>query len=424
MEPIHDPKRYNHMERMFKSPQRPVEPIHYENMGLRGVRIATTEISNVDGETGELIYRGYHIEDLAQDSSYEEVCYLLVYGDMPNENQLKEFSSRLISLRKLPDRVLEFLETIPADAFPMMALQSAVAYLGCVDEEVEVGTKEANIRKGLRIIARMPTLIAAWHRMRSGLEPLPPSDQLSHAGDFLRMLTGRIPDPETEEIFDKALILHAEHSFNASTFTARVVASTRSNMYASISAAIGSLAGELHGGANVKVMKSLLEIGDPENVEEWVRRKLDRGERIMGMGHAIYRTMDPRATILREICRKVTKDTAYHKWYQITERLEEVAQRELLSRKGRMVYPNVDLYSASLYYSMGIPMDLFTAVFAMARSAGWVAHILEEKFPAPPIKPVLYRPSATYIGRYVGAKEKRYVPIEERETEEERGVST
>jgi len=421
MEPIHDSKKYERMNRLFKSPQAAIEPLHYENMGLRGVRIATTEISKIDGERGDLVYRGYPIEELAENSSYEEVCYLLLNGEMPTMDELRAFSKRLAELRTLPWEVLEFLKNLPEDAFPMMALQSAVSFLGCVDEEVENGSQEANHRKGMRIIARMPTLIAAWSRIRGGKDPIPPSPAMSHAGDFLRMLNGRSPEPRAEESMDKALLLHAEHSFNASTFTARVVSSTRSNMYASISAAIGSLAGELHGGANVKVMESLMEIGDPEKVEAWVKEKLDEGKRIMGMGHAIYRTMDPRASILKRLVEKATKGTDHYKWYEITERLEQVTQREVMERKGREVFPNVDLYSASLYHSMGIPIDLFTAVFAISRSTGWVAHILEEKFPTPPIKPVLYRPSATYVGRYCGARKREYVPIKERARE--RGAS-
>jgi len=414
MEPIHDPRRYENMGHLFKVPPPAMEPLHYENMGLRGVRTATTEICKVDGEKGKLIYRGYSIEELVKGSSYEEVCYLLLKGEMPLEEDLRKFSERFAGLRELPEEASDLLRVLPKDTNPMMALQSAVAFLGCLDGELEDRSNEANLRKGMRIIARMPTIVAAWNRIRNGLEPVPPSHRMSHAADFLRMMRGETPDQGTAEVMDKVLVLHAEHSFNASTFTARVVSSTRSNMYASISAAIGSLAGELHGGANVRVMETLLEIGDPDGVAEWVRAKLDAGERVMGMGHAIYKTVDPRARILKELADRTTRGTEHHRWYRITERLEQETQEEIMRHKGRTVCPNVDLYSAGLYHSMGIPMDLFTAVFAIARSAGWVAHILEEKFPTPPIRPMLYRPSATYVGRYCGASDCAYVPMEER----------
>ena len=228
------------------------------------------------------------------------------------------------------------------------------------------------------------------------------------------MLMGKLPDEEVAKDFDTCLILHAEHSFNASTFAARVVASTRAHIYAAVSAAVGSLSGELHGGANIQTMKNLVEIGDPGNVEAWVKAKFDRHERIMGMGHAVYKTLDPRADLLRHISEKLARSTGEPKWYLITKEIEDVTQREYRVRKGGDIYANVDLYSASVYHMMGIPDDLFTPVFAIARVPGWAAHVIEEKFPAPPIKPELYRPTSEYRGNYCGQIGCKYVPLSNR----------
>ncbi len=385
-----------------------------KDIGLRGIPVADQSISLIDEKQGELSYRGYDIHDLAEYSSYEEVAYLLLYGKLPKSSQFTEFSSTLASERELPQEIISVLQKIPKTSVSMDVLQSTVALLAGFDSESQDESLEANCRKAARLIAKIPTVVAAWHRISKGKAPVNPDKNLSRAADFLYMLRGEKPDKEIARDLDVCLILQAEHTFNASTFTARVVASTRTHMYASVSAAVGALSGELHGGANAHVMKNLVEIRDPANVEKWVKRELDRGNRIMGMGHAVYKTVDPRADILRHMAERLARKTGESKWYLITRKIEEVTQEEIQKRKGTEIYPNVDLYSPSVYSVMGITPDLYTPIFAVARIAGWTAHILEEKFPKPPIKPTLYRPSAEYQGKYCGPVGCRYVPLEKR----------
>lgn len=387
----------------------------YTDRGLRGLTVATTRVSKIDGEKGMLIYRGYSVEELARNSSFEEVCHLLIHESLPNRRQLHWFSRWMAEQRKLPPEMIEYIRLLPENTPPMSFLQSAVALLASFDPELEDDSPEAIRRKGVRMIGKMPTLLASWHRIRSAQEPLQPDPSLPHAHDFLRMLRGFRPDDQTARALDIALLLHAEHSFNASTFTARVIASTRAHLYAAVSGAIGSLSGDLHGGANTRVMNNILEIGHEGNVDEWVKDQFDRGNRIAGMGHAVYNTMDPRAVILDEMIRETIKDRKDYRWYAITKRMEEVTQREFKRRKGKDIYANVDMYSAPFYYALGLPIDLFTSIFAVSRTAGWVAHILEEKYPDPPVKPMLYRPSATYVGDYYGQAERSYLAMEKRE---------
>jgi citrate synthase len=330
---------------------------------------------------------------------------------------LEGFSSRLASGREVPPEVIDYLEKIPKTLAAMDVLQSAVALLAGFDPELPDDSKEANRRKATRLIAKIPTVVATWARARKELPPVAPNRSLSHAANFLYMLQGREPDTETARDFDICLIIHAEHSFNASTFAARVVASTRAHIYASVVAAIGALSGELHGGANSEVMRNLLEIGEPDKVDEWVKAQLDSGRRIMGMGHAVYKTMDPRADILRHMSERLGRRTEEPKWYLMTRRMEETTKQEFRKRKGGEINPNVDLYSASAYYMMGIPPDLYTPVFAISRTAGWAAHIIEEKSPEPPIKPELYRPLAEYRGRYCGPLGCKYVPLAKRSSQ-------
>ncbi len=386
-----------------------------KDTGLRGIPVADQSISLIDGNLGELSYRGHDIHDLATFSTYEEVAYLLLYGNLPKSSQLAEFSSRLVSERDLPDEIIDVLQKIPKISTSMDVLQSTVSLLAGFDPELSDESKEANCRKAMRLIAKLPTVVAAWDRIRKSLQPISPDKKLSRAANFLYMLKGEVPDNETARDLDVCLILHAEHTFNASTFTARVVASTKAHMYASVAAATGALAGDLHGGANSKVMKNLLEIDDPSKVEDWVKKQLDQGKRIMGMGHAIYKTIDPRADILRHMAERLARKTGKTKWYLMTRKIEEVTKVEFKKRKGRDIYPNVDLYSPSVYYVIGIMPDLYTSVFAVSRIAGWTAHILEEKFPEPPVKPVLYRPSAEYRGNYCGPIGCKYIPLEKRE---------
>jgi citrate synthase len=387
-----------------------------KDIGLRGVLVADTAISLIDGVKGELSYRGYDIHDLAAYATDEEVTYLLLYGVLPTSVQLEEFSKTLGSERMLPISIVEVLRKLPNTASPMDVLQATVSLLAGFDSERQDDSEEANLKRAARLVAALPSVVAAWDRIRKNLSPVDPDPKLSRAANFLYMLTGHPPDEENAKDFDTCLVLHAEHSFNASTFAARVVASTRAHMYAAVSAAVGSLSGELHGGANMQVMRNLVVIGDPANVEGWVKSKFDRHERVMGMGHAVYKTLDPRADLLRHIAEKMARNTGESKWYLMTKEIEDATQREYRKRKGGDIYPNVDLYSASVYHMLGIPDDLFTPVFAMARVSGWTAHVIEEKFPEPPIKPELYRPLSEYKGNYCGLIGCKYVPLPQRVT--------
>ncbi len=388
--------------------------IETKNIGLRGVKVADTRISDVNGEKGILIYRGYNAVELAQYSTFEEVSFLLLHDRLPSRTELKAFHQRLVLERELPEAVRKGLDVFPRSATPMDVLQSMVPLLGSCDPQLNEETKEANLNKAIRLIAKLPAVIASWDRIRKGDPSIPPHPGLSHAGNFLYMLSGSLPDQETVKEFDRCLILHAEHSFNASTFAGREVASTHAHMYASVAAAIGALSGELHGGANGEVMRMLLEIGEVDRVSGWVTEKLRRGGKIMGMGHAVYHTEDPRASILRRISEALATRTGERKWYEITRAIEKVTQEEFRKIKGKEIYANVDLYSASVYHLMGIPQDLFTPVFAMSRISGWAAHIIEEKFAEAQPKPELYRPDADYVGTYCGTQSCEYIPLHER----------
>jgi citrate synthase len=390
------------------------EKIDAKNIGLRGVKVADTRISDVDGEKGVLIYRGFNICDLVVHSTFEEVSFLLLDDRLPTGEELVGFQRELVSEREVPEPVLEFMKKLPASAHPMDVLQASVPILASYDPQLHEETKDANLKEAARLISKLPTIVAAWDRIRKGLEPVDPNPNLTHAGNFLYMLSGIIPDSETARDFDICLILHAEHSFNASTFAGREVASTHAHLYASIAAAVGALSGELHGGANSEVMKMLLEIGKVNRVKFWVSEKLRRGGKIMGMGHAVYHTEDPRATILRGICVRTVDRTGDRRWYELTKAIEAATQEEFRKLKGKEIYPNVDFYSASVYHMMGISTDLFTPVFAISRIAGWAAHIIEEKFAEAQPKPELYRPDADYVGTYCGPQACEYIPIKER----------
>jgi citrate synthase len=381
-----------------------------KNIGLRGIEVADTRISNIDGEKGKLIYRGFDILDLTENSTFEETAYLLLYDKLPTKHELDEFNSKLVEARYIPKQMQKNMGNWRKDADPMDMLQAFVSALaGYYDEEFS--NKDASYDKAINLIAKVPTIVASWQRIRNGLEPVEPDSSLSHAANFLYMMFGEKPDPEVEKIFDVCLILHADHTFNASTFTARQVASTRAHMYSAASAAIGALSGELHGGANTEVMKMLLEIADINKVEGWIKEKMKEGERIMGMGHAVYRTYDPRAQVLKELSRKLGEKTK-EPWFDITEKVETTTISEMKSQKDRDIYPNVDLYSASLYYMLKIPMDLNTPIFAISRVAGWAAHIIEEKFAEAAPKPALYRPKATYVGKYCGPQGCEYQTLD------------
>lgn len=384
------------------------------NTGLRGFKVATTRIGDVDGTAGRLIYRGYLVQDLAGKVSFEEVTYLLLYERLPQKAELENFKKQLKSERSVPPEVIAALQTIPKDALPMDVLQAATALLAHHDPDIRKRSPEAAFRMGIKLIAKFPTIVAAWDRIRNNNKPIDPNPELSHAANFLYMLTGKIPDDELSGFFDTCLVLHAEHSFNASTFSARQVASTRAHMYSAVAAGVGSLSGELHGGANTRVMEMLLDIGTVDKVEGYVNNLLDTGGIIMGLGHAVYKTDDPRAHILAPMSKKMGERTGEPKWYEMSKILEKKGKEAFKQRKGRDIYVNVDFYSASLYYYMGIPVDLFTPIFAIARISGWAAHVVEEQFGGAGSKPVLYRPDSEYIGEYCGPEECAFVPMDKR----------
>lgn len=385
------------------------------NTGLRGVTIASTKISDVIGDQGKLIYRGFLVPDLAGNTSFEEIVHLLVFEKLPNKQELESLKVTLASERAVPDALIAALKTRPAESLPMDILQAATAMLANHDPDTTRSSEhEATTRMGIRLIAKLATVLAAWERIRNGKEPVAPDPELDHAANFLYMLSGKRPDPEVAHFMDTALVLHAEHSFNASTFAAREVASTRAHIYAAVSAGIGSLSGELHGGANVRVMQMLLNIGAPENVEAYVNQILDEGEKIMGLGHAVYKTDDPRAAIIASMSKRMGKKAGDTKWYDMSKILEVKGKEAFKAHKGTDIYVNVDFYSASLYYSMGIPVDLFSPIFAISRVAGWVAHVLEEQFAQAAPKPMLYRPESDYIGDYCGPDECSFIPLDER----------
>jgi len=388
--------------------------IDAKNIGLRGVKVADTRISDVDGEKGILIYRGFNICDLVSYSTFEEVSFLLLNDRLPTKEELKGFQKILVSERDIPSAAFALMKKLPPSAHPMDVLQASLPILASYDPELHEETREANLRKAARLIAKLPNIVASWDRIRKGLKPVRPRSKLSHAGNFLHLLSGKVPDPETARDLDICLILHAEHSFNASTFAGREVASTHAHMYASITAAVGALSGELHGGANSEVMKMLLEIGEVDRAKSLVSEKLQAGGKIMGMGHAVYHTEDPRATILRGISQRLAERTGDRRWLELTKAIEAATKDEFRKMKGKEIYPNVDFYSASVYHMMGIPTDLFTPVFAISRVSGWAAHVIEEKFAEAQPKPELYRPDSDYVGTYCGPRACEYVPVEKR----------
>ena len=386
------------------------------NTGLRGVVIAESRICEVDGANGRLIYRGYLVQDLAKNATFEEVTHLLLYEKLPNAAELEEFKRRLREQQGLPAEVLAAMKTMPKDAMPMDVLQAAVPMLAQHDDNVRQRDQsiEASLDMAIKLIPKFSAVVAAWHRIRNGQEPVQPLPELDHAANFLYMLTGEVPDPEVARFMDIALVCHAEHSFNASTFAAREVASTRAHMYAAVASAVGSLSGDLHGGANARVMEMLFKIGSPDNVHDYVNQEFDAGRVIFGLGHAVYDTDDPRAPILVEMIKSMADKTGDNQWYEISTTLEKTGKAEFRKRKNRDIYVNVDFYSGSLYYAMGIPVDLFTPVFAVARISGWCAHIVEEQFAGAAPKPMLYRPESEYVGDYCGPDVCEWTPLDDR----------
>ena|SRR2546425_1736065 len=367
--------------------------------GLRGVAAASSSISDVNGEKGELIYQGYSIHDLVKSSTFEEVVFLLWHKRLPKQAELKDLKQSLAAHYELPPEILKLMGQFPPEADPTDVLRTAVSALEFYDHSARDLSRAASLGTATKLTAQFPALVAASDRLRRGLEPVKPKPEQNIATNFLYMLKGEMPSEHDARIFDICLILHADHEFNASTFAARVVAGTLADMYAAVTGAIAALSGPLHGGANTAVMKTFLEIGSVENVESFIKRALAEKRKIMGFGHAVYRTEDPRATHLRQFSKELGERAGETKWYEMSRRVEEVMMRE----KG--LYPNVDFFSASAYYSMGIPLDLYTPIFAVSRISGWTGHILEQY-----AENKLIRPRA----EYVGARDVPYVPIEKR----------
>ena len=371
--------------------------------GLRGVVAASSSIGDVNGEKGELIYQGVNIHDLATKSTFEEVVFLLWNGRLPKRAELNELKKSLAASYELPWQIVELIkgmsERVPKSADPMDRLRTIISALAMFDEEARDLSREASIRVATRLTARFPTIVAAIDRARNGKEMIQPKPDLDIATNFLYMLKGEMPDEFDAHVLDVALILQADHELNASTFTARVVAGTLADMYSAVTAALGALSGPLHGGANTAIMKILLEIDDANKVEGYVKDALAKKKKIMGFGHAVYKTEDPRATHLRRFSKEMGERKGNTKWYNITAKLEEIMKRE------KNLLPNVDAYSASTYYMMGIPLDLYTPIFAISRISGWTAHILEQY-----ADNKLIRPRAEYIG----PRNVPYVPIDER----------
>jgi citrate synthase len=382
--------------------------------GLRGINVASSKICDVKGKEGKLIYRGFLIEDLAQNVTFEEVSFLLLYERLPKKQELKEFTQSLKQKRAVPKNIFTFLKTLPFDMNPMDVLQAATPLL--IQNDPSTGSEkiESTLYSAENLIAGMATITAAWERIRNNKEPIESDNSLNHAKNFLYMLNGEIPDDETAHFFDTCLVLHAEHSFNASTFTARQVASTKAHIYAAISAAIGSLSGALHGGANVRVMKMLKEIGSVDKIDAYINNILNSGGLIMGLGHAVYQTDDPRAIILAPMSKRAGEIANKPLWYELSRQLEIKGKAAFKAKKEREIFCNVDFYSASLFYAMGITTDLFSPLFAISRVSGWAAHVIEEQFAMAAAKPSLYRPGAEYTGDYCGPDECVFTDIDER----------
>lgn len=371
------------------------------NRGLEDVIAAESSICKVDGEKGRLIYRGYDIDDLAENSTFEEVVYLLWFGRLPVKDELDTLRKELGANRALPKEVVEAMKKWPKDAVPMEVLRTATSMLSMFDPDANENNREANIRKATRLTAQIPTIVAYWDCIREGRELVEPKPNHTTAASFLHLLhSGKEPDAVAVKSLDMALILHAEHELNASTFAARVAAGTLSDMHSAVVAAIGTLKGPLHGGANQEVIKMLLEIGEVSNVEPYVKKMFADHKKLMGFGHRVYKVQDPRAFHLRKMSEQLGKGANQTKWYDMSVIVEELAKEE------KKLNCNVDFYSASVYHVLGIPRDLFTPLFAISRIAGWAAHILEQLEDNR-----LIRPEAEYVGQM----DLKYIPIEKRE---------
>jgi citrate synthase len=340
--------------------------------GLEGVVAAETQLCDLDGVNGRLAYRGYDIADLAREATFEEVAYLLWHGALPRPAELDRLQAELAAARPIPDALLAIYRLLPRPVDPMRALQLSVAALGMTDADTADNSREANLRKALRLTAQLATAICAHHRVRNGQEPIPPAKDLTHAGNFLYMLTGQRPNAVNTKAFDACLTLYAEHELNASTFTTRVIAATLSDMHSAVAGGVGALKGTLHGGAGEAVMRTLLEVGRLDDVDAFVDRAMGEKRRLMGFGHRVYTAGDPRAAILKGMAEEACRQSGQALWYDLAVKLHAKVQAT------KRLIPNVDFYSAPLFYSIGIPVDLFTPVIATSRIAGWTANLLEQ----------------------------------------------
>ncbi|HEX6927006.1 MAG TPA: citrate/2-methylcitrate synthase [Longimicrobiaceae bacterium] len=375
------------------------------NSGLEGVVVAETGLSAIDGEKGELIYAGYDIADLARNATFEEVTYLLWNGKLPNRDELNRLNQQLVAERELPAPILQLIQGFPADSDAMAALRTAVSALALYDPEANDNSDEANRRKAIKLTAKMPTIVATFDRARKQKPVVAPRADLNTAANFLYMLTGEEADELRVRTFDAALTLHAEHGMNASTFSARVTAATLSDIYSAITSAIGTLKGPLHGGANTRVMETLEAIdASGQDPEQWVHEALERKERVMGFGHRVYKAVDPRAIVLRELADTIMQGAGETRWLDLSDRVRAAMAREMEAR-GKKIYPNVDFFSASVYTTLGIDKDLFTPIFAMSRVTGWTAHLFEQY-----ANNRLIRPKA----QYTGPRGLRVQPIDQR----------
>jgi citrate synthase len=371
--------------------------------GLEEVIAAQTKLSDIDGKLGRLYYVGYDIHDLAEHSTFEEVVYLLHRLRLPTQDELDELNEQLVAEREVTGFVADLMPELAEQTSPMSMLRTSISASSAHDPDGWSHDDDANYRKAIRLIAKTPTLIATYHRLRTGQEVVPSNPKLPHAANFLNMLLGEEPDQDAARALDTTLVLYADHTMNASTFTARVIASTLSDMHSAATGAIAALKGPLHGGANEEAFKMLEDIGEVDNAERWVHDALERKQKIMGFGHRVYKTEDPRATHLRRLSRELGERAGDTKWYEISAIVEKVVMEE----KG--LYPNVDFYAASVYHSLGIPTDLMTPIFALARMSGWTAHVREQYNDNRLIRPE---------SEYIGPTEQHYVPIEDRSDSE------
>jgi citrate synthase len=362
--------------------------------GLEGVVATSTKICHIDGQAGRLIYRGYDIGDLVENVTFEECCALLWDGDLPNSKQLNQLRSDLAESARIPGFVVDLLRTLPTTTEPMDALRTACSALGASDPDLRDNSAAANRRKAVRLTAQFPTIVCTFHHLRNGKKPVEPDPSLSIAGNFLYMLFGKKPHETLTRFMDAALVLHAEHGMNASTFAARVTAATLADMHASVTSALGALKGPLHGGANQDVMEMLLECKEVADVEPMVRDRLANKKKIPGFGHRVYKTFDPRATFLMKMARQLSEAAGNTKWYEMQQRMIPLMKNTPKSDGTPLnIDPNVDFFSATAYYTMGIPLDLFTPIFAIARISGWTAHIIEQQ-----ADNRIIRPKDDYIG--------------------------